>query len=119
MKSFSHNLMLRVLGVWLVVIVQLHLLFVVELHQHRTDLLPDHDSAAVAGSRTHVQPAQREPAPLCAACQVVRQGSIQLASTGLFVSAIPQARSVVLAPVLDFSYHRPLVLAGRAPPISF
>ena len=64
------------LTAWLAVLVQLHIFLVLELHHHVLGARLLRESARVGASWTRPQPAPT-PAPLCPACQVVRQGAVQ------------------------------------------
>lgn len=105
----------RLLTALLAVLVQLNIFFVLELHHHVLDSRFLRDAATAGVSLTKSQTASA-PAPLCPACQVARQGSVQPAVQKLTLlhlllvgSALP-SRSTRL-PVL-FLLHS----SGRDPP---
>lgn len=109
--------LLRELMVWAAVLVQVHLFFVGELHHH-----------IVAGSLSGIQEQARDSLrsaqaatdnnPLCAACQIARQGSLHPAPQTLGVLLLSEERSNFSLPALYFPSILQVPPSGRDPPLS-
>jgi hypothetical protein len=109
--------LLRKLMVWATVLVQVHLFFVGELHRH---LVADSLSGIQGQAREAVGPAQATPDnnPLCAACQIARQGSVHPAPQSLGVLHLFEERSDPSTPAFYFPAVFQIPLSGRDPPRS-
>ena len=109
--------LLRKLMVWAAVLVQVHLFFVGELHRH---LVADPVSGIQGPAREGVGPAQATPDnnPLCAACQIVRQGSVHPAPQSLGVLHLFKERSKPSTPAFYFPSIFQVPPSGRDPPRS-
>ena len=112
---FRRDRSIRLLTAWLAVVVQLHIFLVLELHHHVLGARFLRDAARTSASLTKSQTGPA-PAPLCPACQVARQGSVQPAVQRLALlplllvwSALP---SRTAAPPAVFLLHP----SGRSPP---
>ena len=103
--------------VWAAVLVQVHLFFVGELHHH---VLADPLSGMQGQAREGVGSAKVTPddSPLCAACQIARQGSVHPAPQSLVVLDLFEERSSPSSPALYFSSIVQIPLSGRDPPLS-
>jgi hypothetical protein len=107
----------RLLTAWIAVLVQLHIFLVLELHSHVLSSRILRDTAAASASWTTSQTAPAN-GPICPACQVARQGSVQpavqkLALLPLQLVGIALPSRIFSLPVL-FLFHP----SGRAPPRS-
>jgi len=107
----------RLLTAWVAVLVQLHIFLVLELHSHVLSFRILRDTAVAGASLTRSQtaPAHR---PLCPACQVARQGSVQPA-----VQKLAMLPLQLVGSTLPSRSSRLLVLfllhpSGRSPPQS-
>ena len=72
--------------IWAAVVVQLHLLVVQDLHHHAAEgAAADSRQASVwaPGGRPQIQVAQSQGSPLCAACQITRNGSVHVQPSNL------------------------------------
>jgi hypothetical protein len=108
------------LMIWAAVVVQLHLLVVQDLHHHGAEGPPAHSRQAcalTAGDGPQIQVAQSQGSPLCAACQVTRNGSVQVQPSNLTPFQSVQLGAVSLPPALDFRPAPQLLLSGRDPPL--
>jgi predicted alternative tryptophan synthase beta-subunit len=108
---------LREVLVWAAVLVQVHLFFVGELHRHSVaDLL----SGIQAQAREGVGSAKATPDnnPLCAACQIARQGSIHPAPQSPGTLYLCEERNNPSSPALYFSSVFQVPPSGRDPPRS-
>lgn len=109
--------LLRKLMVWAAILVQVHLVFVGELHRHLvTDPLSGIQGQAREG--VGVAPATADNNPLCAACQIVRQGSVQPAPLRLGVQHLFKERSRPSPPAFYFPSIFLVPPSGRDPPRS-
>jgi hypothetical protein len=105
------------LAVFLAILAQLHLFFVLELHHEGAGLFLQTEAAAFADSQPRFsQP--KIPEPLCPACQIARQGAVSpavdvLALSPLF-AVISSAPEFVVCPHLVFIVQS----SGRDPPAS-
>jgi len=109
--------LLRELMVWAAVLVQVHLFFVGELHRHSVaDLVSGIQGQARAGVGS--AKATPESKPLCAACQIARQGSVHPAPQSLGVLHLFKERSNPSSPALYFSSVFQIPPSGRDPPRS-
>ena len=108
---------LRELLVWAAVLVQVHLFFVVELHRH---ILADPLSGFQGPVREAVGRAQATPDnnPLCAACQIARQGSVHPAPQSRGALYLSEERNNPSPPALYFSSIFQVPPSGRDPPRS-
>jgi hypothetical protein len=107
----------RLLTASFAVLVQLHIFLVLELHRHVLASSYLRDAAAAGASWTNSRPAPAH-GPVCPACQVARQGSVQpavqklaLLSLQLVGSALPSR--IASTPII-FLLHP----SGRDPPVS-
>jgi hypothetical protein len=109
--------LLRESMVWAAVLVQVHLFFVGELHHH---ILADPLSGIQGQAREGVGSAKVTPddSPLCAACQIARQGSVHPAPQSLGVLRLSEERSNPSSPALYFSSVFQVPPSGRDPPLS-
>jgi hypothetical protein len=108
---------LRQLLVWATVLVQAHLLFVGELHRH---ILADPLSGIQGPVREGVGPTKATPDnnPLCAACQIARQGSVHPALQSAGFLHLSEERNNPSSPALYFSSIFQIPPSGRDPPLS-
>jgi hypothetical protein len=112
---FRRHRTVHLLTAWFAVLVQLHIFLVLELHHHLlgSRFLRDAATASTSLAKSRSAPA---PRPICPACQVARQGSIQPAVEGLaslslqaLWAALPAVPSSI--PII-FLLHS----SGRDPP---
>jgi hypothetical protein len=108
---------LRELMVWAAVLVQAHLFFVGELHRH---ILADPLSGIQGPVHEGVGSAKATPDnnPLCAACQIARQGSVHPAPQSRGVRHLSEERNNPSSPALYFSSIFRVPPSGRDPPRS-
>jgi hypothetical protein len=108
---------LRGLLVWAAVLVQAHLFLVGELHRH---ILADPLSGIQGPVSEGVGSAKATPDnnPLCAACQIARQGSVHPAPQSPGVLHLSEERNNLLSPALYFSSIFQVPPSGRDPPRS-
>jgi len=109
--------LLRKLVVWSTVLVQVHLFFVGELHRHFSiDPLSNNQQQVCKGAR--LGRAASDANPLCVACQIARQGSVQPAPQSLGILHLFKERSDPSNPAFYFPsiFHVPF--SGRDPPRS-
>jgi len=106
--------LLRQLMVWAAVLVQVHLFFVVELHHH---ILADPLSGIQGPVREGAGSAKATPDnnPLCAACQIARQGSVHPAPQNPGILYFSEERSNPSSPALYFSSIFQVPPSGRDP----
>jgi len=108
---------LRELMVWAAVLVQAHLFLVGELHRHIvTDPLSGIQGQAREGFG--LRQAARDNNPLCAACQIARQGSVYPAPQNHGILFLSEERSKPSTPALYFSPIFQIPFSGRDPPRS-
>jgi hypothetical protein len=109
--------LLRELMVWAAVLVQVHLFFVGVLHRH---LVADPLSGIQGQARETIGSTQATPDsnPLCAACQIARQGSVHPAPQSTGVLHLFEQRSNPATPALYFPSIFQIPLSGRDPPRS-
>src|SRR5579864_6351096 len=98
-------------------VLQLHLFFVVELHNHNGQAEP------VAGqSKTSVQSAQWQnssaPDPICSACRISHQGALQLPGVSRLATRDSVAGNVRPPEALKFYQRFRTELSSRGPPLS-
>lgn len=107
----------RLVTAWFAVLVQLHIFLVLELHNHVIGARILRDTAAMSTSltRSHTVPA---PRPLCPACQVARQGSVQPATHELALIPLQTVGSALLSQIYHLSVLFFLHPSGRSPPQS-
>jgi hypothetical protein len=108
------------LMIWAAVVVQLHLLVVQDLHHHGAEGPPAGSRRAcalTAGGGPQIQVAQSQGSPLCAACQITRNGSVQVQPSNLTPFQSVQFGAVALTSALDFHPVPQLILTGRDPPL--
>ena len=108
---------LRRLMVWATVLVQVHLFFVAELHRH---LVADLPFGIQGQTREGVgpAPATADNNPLCAACQIARQGSVQPAPQSPGILHLLEQRSSPFTLAFYFPAIFQITLSGRDPPRS-
>jgi len=109
--------LLRNLTVWAAVLVQIHLFFVGELHRHlAAEPLPGIQGTAyeVIGQAQ----AAPENSPLCAACQISRQGSVQPTPQSLGIQHLFKERSRTTTLAFYFPSTIKVPASGRDPPRS-
>jgi hypothetical protein len=114
---FRRGRPVRLLTAWFAVLVQLHIFLVLELHHHVLGARFLRDAATASTSLTKSQTAPA-PAPLCPACQVARQGSVQpavqkLALLSLQLVGTARPSRIASTPII-FLLHP----SGRDPPLS-
>jgi hypothetical protein len=99
------------------VLLQIHLFFVAELHRH---IVADPLSGIQRQARESIGSAQATPdsSPLCAACQIARQGSVQPAPQSLGVLHLFEERSNPSTPAFYFPSVSQVPPSGRDPPRS-
>ena len=109
--------LLRELMVWAAVLVQVHLFFVGELHRH---IVADPLSGIEGRARESIGPAQATPDnnPLCAACQIARQGSVHPAPQNPGVLHLSEELNNPSSPAFYFSSIFQVSPSGRGPPRS-
>jgi hypothetical protein len=109
--------LLRELMVWAAVLVQVHLFLVGELHRH---IGADPLSGIQGQARQSVGPAQAtaDNNPLCAACQIARQGSVHPAPQSPSILHLFEERSNPATPALYFPSIFQVPPSGRDPPRS-
>jgi hypothetical protein len=106
--------------IWAAVVVQLHLLVVQDLHHHDAEGAAAGSrqvSVLVPDGRPQIQVAQSQGSPLCAACQITRNGSVQVQPSNLTPFQSVQLGAVALPSALDFHPVSQLLLTGRDPPL--
>jgi|ERR1035441_7609389 hypothetical protein len=105
----------RGMAPYILVLLQVHLLWIVMFHRHGETPAPWHtDSVQVGGTQ---QSPAAESTLVCTACQIVRNSAIRPATAAPLFSA---ALAVALSPRSAISqYHSllPVIWYGRAPPI--
>jgi len=108
------------LMIWVAAVIQLHLLLVQDLHRHGAEG-PAADarqvSAVTVNGRSQVQVAPSQGSPLCAACQITRQGSVQLVLSSLTPFQSVEIGDVAPLPLFAFRPVFRCPLTGRAPPL--
>ena len=106
--------------IWSAVVVQLHLLFVQDLHHHGAEASAADSQQAqvlsVAGG-LQIAAARGQPSPLCAACQITRHGSVKLEPSKLTPFQSVELGAVAPPPALAFHPVPQLTLTGRDPPL--
>jgi hypothetical protein len=109
--------LLREVMVWATVLLQIHLFFVAELHRH---IVADPLSGIQRQARESIGSGQATPDsnPLCAACQIARQGSVQPAPQSLGVLHLFEERSNPSTPAFYFPSVSQVPPSGRDPPRS-
>lgn len=106
--------------IWAAVVVQLHLLLVQDLHHHGAEGPPANSRQAcvlMAGGRPQIQVAHSEGSPLCSACQITRNGSIQVQPFNLTPFQSVELGTVVPPSALNFHPLPQLPPTGRGPPL--
>lgn len=101
---------------WAAVLLQLHLFFVVEIHNHKADSI----CGAMPSQLATIQPQPPANSPsvaqFCAACQIARQGLVGPPRNTLAALRLPEFNSrpqhVNLFPFSGFRFR----LTGRSPP---
>jgi hypothetical protein len=106
--------------IWVAVVVQLHLLVVQDLHHHGVEVVATDSrqaSASTASGRPLIQVAQSQGSPLCAACQITRNGSVQVQPSNL--TPFQPIKLGAVTPPAAFAFHPlfQLPLTGRGPPL--
>lgn len=106
---------MRLVIAWLAVLVQLNLLFHLELDHRVVGPRVLRDATTVSTAWTRPEPSQA-PQPFCPLCQILRQGAVQPGVENLGLSplqaiarAVPASRSPIPAIFLLYS-------SGRSPP---
>jgi hypothetical protein len=114
-SRFGENRKLRAALVGAAIVVQLHLLFVVNLHDHGSRCPFPRTFASAELTQWHASPA---PDLICAACRVSQQGALQLANaTPLLCRDVLAGKLLVYGRLQVLSrFFAPL--ASRAPPLS-
>ncbi|MGA8185281.1 MAG: hypothetical protein WB819_16755 [Terriglobia bacterium] len=107
----------RLMTAWLAVVVQLHIFLVLELHRHvlTPRILRDIAPRSAAWTKSQTAPA---PAPLCPACQVARQGSVQPAVQKLALLPLQTVGSALPSRISNLPVLFLLHPSGRDPPNS-
>jgi hypothetical protein len=109
--------LLRKLMVWATVLVQVHLFFVGELHRHLgADPLSENQQQTC--HNVGLARAASDANPLCAACQIARQGSVQPAPQSLGILRLLEQRSNPFTPAFYFPSIFQVPSSGRDPPRS-
>ena len=106
--------------IWAAVVVQLHLLVVQDLHHHDAQGPPGDSRQAcplTASGGPQIQVALSQGSPLCAACQITRNGSVRVQLSNLTPFQSVQFGAVALPSALDFHPVPQLILTGRDPPL--
>jgi len=117
---FGRHLLYNRLMIWAAVVVQLHLLLVQDLHHHgREDRAADLQKTWTlkADGRPLIQVAQSQGSPLCAACQISRNGSVHVQPSNLTPFQSVELGAVALPSALYFHPVPQLLLTGRGPPL--
>jgi hypothetical protein len=107
----------RLLTASLAVVVQLHIFLVLELHHHVLASRVLRGAAAQSAALTKSQ-APPAPTPLCPACQVARQGSVQPAVQKLALLALQLVGSALPSRIASTPIIFLLHPSGRDPPVS-
>ena len=94
---------------------QLHLFFVVDLHDHRSQSPLPQSPVSAEWSQGHVSSA---PDPICAACRVSQQGALQAADAVWLPSRDAVTQKLSAAEHPKFARRVPSPLSSRAPPLS-
>ncbi len=105
--------------IWAAVVVQLHLLLIQDLHHHSPEgQAADSRQTLVltVDGRAQVQAAQGQGTPLCAACQITRNGSIRLEPPNLAPFQPVELGEVAPLPLFVFHPVSLCPITGRAPP---
>jgi hypothetical protein len=132
------------LVIWAVVVLQLHLVLVQDLHRHSVEgasgsaspyapasltqaldhrrlegLAPNSQQASLltAAAGPHMQAVHSQGSPLCTACQITRHGSVQLESPNLAPFQAVEVGDVAPLPLFTFRPVFRCPLTGRAPPL--
>jgi len=96
-------------------VLQLHLFFVVELHNHKGQVAP-----AGGQSNTSVQSTQWQtssaPDPICSACRISHQGAMQLPAVSRLATRECIAGNVRPPRALKFHQQFLSLLSSRGPP---
>jgi hypothetical protein len=109
--------LLRKLMVWSTVLVQVHLFFVGELHRHLgADPLSENQQQTCHS--VGLARATSDTNPLCVACQIARQGSVQPAPQSLGILHLFKERSDPSNPAFCFPSVFQVPSSGRDPPRS-
>jgi len=97
-------------------LLQLHIFWVTIFHHHESSAFPLQSSTVQQGSR-HI-PLAVETSLVCTACQIVRHGALRptLGPQALRPASAAPLRMAVLRDHL--SLLQPVVIFGRAPPLS-
>lgn len=121
LSSLLKRRSLRAVTIWLLALMQMHLLLVLVFHHH---YVPEFALAfSSTTTRTTVKQADKDPLPpiserdFCTGCQILRHGAIRPAlgspaAQRLTVSPLLAVRAAVLVP-----FTQPVSLHGRAPPL--
>jgi hypothetical protein len=107
----------RLMTAWFAVLVQMHIFLVLELHHHVLSprILKDTATRSAAWMKSQRAPA---PAPLCPACQVARQGSVQPAVQKLALLPLQTVGSALPSRISNLPVLFLLHPSGRDPPLS-
>jgi hypothetical protein len=109
--------LLREVMVWATVLVQIHLFFVGELHRHIV-ADPLYGMQGQVPESVGSPPATPRDNPLCAACQIARQGSVHPAPQSAGVLHLFEERSNPSTPAFYFPSVSQVPPSGRDPPRS-
>jgi len=115
-RRFRKHGLARFAVAWAAVLLQLHLVFIIEFHHHAADFLTGSQS-----QRPAVEQASQvgRTTPLdCPACQIARHGAAQPATASSLVVSIPQQVKAPPSVELTIIFPSLFVPAGRAPPLS-
>ncbi|MGH9445073.1 MAG: hypothetical protein ACRD3O_05015 [Terriglobia bacterium] len=104
------------LAVWMVMLAQVQLIFIAELHRHGYPLLLQTQKAPICTKQSKSNPAPTEDAP-CIVCQIVRQSAVRPAT---ICRPLQASRRIILHPVAILEPVRDLtasILPVRSPPV--
>lgn len=117
MRDNSHARLGRIVTTALVVLAQLHLLWVAALHHHEAISVP-WQAAEVEGCEPHFHAAPADSGLFCTACQIVRHGAVRPAQGARAPQPEDASISHPLVASGTFYSHQPTAIFGRAPPLS-
>lgn len=116
-RKNSNSCRLRLVVAAATAVLQLHLFFVTDLHNHNSQ-------QTLAGGQSHISLRSAywqnptPPDPLCSACRISHQGAMQLASAAPLQSDDCRAGRVPASRVLKFDPQFLSHFSSRAPPLS-
>lgn len=115
-RRFRKYGLARIAVAWAAVLLQLHLVFVLELHHHTADIPAGPESQGSAVEQT-AQVGQNNSL-YCPACQIARHGAAQAATAISLVVKVPQEVKILPGVKPEFLSASLFVPAGRAPPLN-